>query len=195
MYDGVEAYPLSWPVGWPRTKSRKQAAFAEHTLAEARDFILSELRLLHGHDVIVSTNVSLRKDGLLRSGKINVTDPGVAVYFELSGQSRVLACDRWNEIVDNLWAIGKHIEALRGQQRWGVGTVEQAFAGYMALPAPETAWWEVLGVDRNASLDIIQTAYRNKAKVTHPDAGGSSEAFQRVQNAWDAARKEREGKE
>jgi hypothetical protein len=107
----------------------------------------------------------------------------------LSGHPRVLACDRWYQVVDNLWAIGKHIEALRGQQRWGVGTVEQAFAGYDALPAPKTAWWEILGVDQNASLEEIQTAYRRKAKETHPDAGGSQEEFLRVQAAWEAARK------
>jgi hypothetical protein len=192
-FDGVEAYPLSWPVGWPRAKNNRRvtASFYEHTLAEARDFVLGELRRLGAKNPVISTNVPLRRDGLLRSGKIKVDDPGAAVYFVLSNQPRVLACDKWSDVVDNLWAIGKHIEAIRGQQRWGVGTVDQAFAGYDALPAPKTGWWQILGVDKNASLDEIQTAYREKAKATHPDHGGDQEEFLRIQRAWEQAKEER----
>lgn len=195
MFDGINAYPLSWPMGWKRTDPyrRKQSQFAARSLATARDYVLSELRMLRGRNPIVSTNVMLRQDGLPKSGQKNPIDPGVAVYFVLNNQPRVLACDKWRTVEDNLWAIGKHIEAIRGQDRWGVGTVDQAFAGYDALPAPRTAWWEVLGVPKNASRDEIQAAYRKAAKETHPDAGGSEDAFLKVQAAWEAALKGGEG--
>lgn len=73
-------------------------------------------------------------------------DRGAAVYFEMKGKPVSLACDKWNRVEDNIWAIAKHIEALRGQQRWGVGSIEQAFRGYTALPAigesSASEWWK-----------------------------------------------------
>lgn len=189
MNDGVEAYPLTWPVGWRRTSpdQRKASAFASRTLADARDAVLVELRRLGAKATIISTNMPLRRDGLPYSSGRRSDDPGVAVYFTLSGAPKVLACDRWRTVEDNLWAIAKHIEAIRGQERWGVGTVEQAFMGYDALPAPKTAWWEILGVDRNATDEEIRAAYRQRVKETHPDAGGSEEEFLKVQAAFEAA--------
>ena len=44
----------------------------------------------------------------------------------------------------------------------------------------------VPGVGRDATAAEIRAAYRRAAKLAHPDLGGSSEAFQRVQAAADA---------
>jgi curved DNA-binding protein CbpA len=44
----------------------------------------------------------------------------------------------------------------------------------------------VLGVGRDATAAEIRAAYRKAAKLAHPDLGGSSEAFRRVQAAVDA---------
>lgn len=187
-FDGVNAYPLSWPVGWERTAAfkRRRSQFASRSLASARAFVLDELRLMKAQGLVISTNVELRRDGLPRSGRRQPEDPGVAVYFNLNAQPKVLACDRWHTVEENLWAIGKHIEALRGQQRWGVGTLEQAFRGYDALPSPKVTWWEVLEVDPQATPEEVLRAYRRKARACHPDAGGSADAFLGIQAAWDA---------
>ncbi len=40
--------------------------------------------------------------------------------------------------------------------------------------------YETLGVDRDASPEDIRSAYRKRAKETHPDAGGTTEQFQAV---------------
>lgn len=193
MAEGVDAYPLTWPTGWPRTlyHRRQLARFADRSLAKARDFVLNELRLLGARNVVLSTNVALRRDGLPKSGQGRPDDPGAAVYFVLNGKPRVLACDKWTQVEDNLWAIGLHIESIRGQQRWGVGTLDQAFSGYAALPEPSMSWWDVLGVNRDASKDTVQAAYRRLAKQNHPDVGGDKDQFIRVQTAWERARKER----
>jgi hypothetical protein len=42
---------------------------------------------------------------------------------------------------------------------------------------------EVLGVKRSAGAEEIRAAYRRAAKTTHPDSGGSNEAFRRIQMA------------
>ncbi len=196
MFEGIDAYPLTWPVGWPRTADhhRKLAQFADRSLASAREIVLDELRLLKARNPILSTNVILRRDGFPRSGQRNPNDPGVAVYFALGDQPKVLACDKWTLVEDNLWAIAKHVGAIRGQQRWGVGTVDQAFMGYDALPAPASAWWEVLEVAQDAGAEAVREAYRRLAKRYHPDAGGSSEAFLRIQKAYERFRDESGGK-
>ena len=52
----------------------------------------------------------------------------------------------------------------------------KAFTGFVALPAPKSPW-EVIGVQRGASLDEIETAFRAKAKRLHSDAGGNDAAM------------------
>jgi hypothetical protein len=100
-------------------------------------------------------------------------DRGAAVYFTLKGQQMCFACDRWDCVADNIQAIRKTIEALRGIERWGTGDmVQQAFNGFVALPAPPSAW-KVLGVKPGASWTEINEAYREKAKKAHSDVGGS----------------------
>lgn len=82
--------------------------------------------------------------------------------------------------------IAAHIEALRGQERWGVADLRQAFAGHVALPAPEQ-WWQILGVGMQATRTEILAAWRDKARTAHPDAGGSDAAMARLNAARDEA--------
>ena len=48
-----------------------------------------------------------------------------------------------------------------------------------------TNFYDVLGVSRSASDADVRDAYRRKVKTTHPDAGGSAEAFREVQEAYE----------
>ena len=45
--------------------------------------------------------------------------------------------------------------------------------------------YEVLGVSRDADLATIRRAYRKKVRATHPDGGGSVEAFNELKTAYD----------
>lgn len=199
------AYPLSWPTGWPRASTRKASRFPDRiSVAQATDGLSEELRLLGvpDWDWILSTNLELRLDGLPRSNQRAPADPGVAVYFNLRDRKtgkrepRVLACDCWNRVEHNIRAITKHIEALRGMDRWGVGSVEQAFSGYKALPAPgeSTArpWWTVLNCDQAASEDVVRARYRAAVLETHPDRlHGDRHTFEQVTAAWSEFKRER----
>lgn len=193
------AYPLSWPEGWPRTakQQRRMSRFSRshafaarwHSMNEARELLAGELRRLGARKCVLSTNVPLRLDGAPYANQKQPDDTGAAVYFELKGRPVSLACDRWLHVEDNVWAIGRHIEALRAQERWGVGSIERAFSGYQALPAvgesSASDWWKTLGVPVNATVDQVRDAYRVLVKKHHPDRGGDAEMFRRLQAAME----------
>ena len=189
-------YPLSWPNGWPRTAPHRICSprFETKSIAVVTDELWNEMQRLGASRIILSANLRLRQDGWPVSNQAEPTDRGVAVYFQLAGKEMVLACDRWNKVCHNIWAIVKHIDALRGQQRWGVGSVSQAFAGYTALPERSNMagpWHEVLGVEVTATVDQIKVAYRERAKVWHPDSGGDQERMAALNVAYEAAMKAR----
>lgn len=46
-------------------------------------------------------------------------------------------------------------------------------------------YYELLGVDRGASTSDIRAAYRNLAKVMHPDAGGTAGTFHLLRQAYE----------
>ncbi len=191
------AYPLYWPDGRPITPGhqRKTQTRFQTTFAAARDACRREIKLLGGSDVLISTNIPLKRDGVPYSvdwGKQmqDGRSPGVAVFFKRNGKELVFACDSWNHVQDNMHAISLTIEALRGIARWGTGDMmEAAFRGFRALPAPGESsgicWWKVLGVPVNSTRKQVADAFKILAHKNHPDHGGDSEMFQRVTEAWD----------
>jgi hypothetical protein len=159
------------------------------SFAKARDDLLAELDKMRAVKIVISTNIPLRRDGLPYANQREPDDSGVAVYFDWKRRSYCFACDRWDRVKDNIRAIGLHLAALRGQERWGVGTIEQAFAGYAALPDADrpSAWWEVLGTPQTASWEAVRSAYREKVQVAHPDKGGDRAAWDKIQTAYEQA--------
>lgn len=181
---GTQAYPLQWPAGVPRTNAPSHSPF-QATIKAADVAIRREVRLMGGSLPVVSSNLELRRDGFPYAGQRQPNDAGVAVYFLRRGRQMVFACDKWRKVEDNMRAIAKTIEALRGIERWGSSDLmERAFTGFEALPAPEQ-WWQTLGVAQKATREEINAAYRAKARAAHPDTGGSEAAMARLNSARD----------
>lgn len=191
----AEAYPLHWPVGWPRTdRWRRESGRFQAKMAASRQHLMDEIRRMGGRYPVLSTNVELRRDGLPYANQREPDDPGVAVYFEYDGKQMVFACDRWRTVAANVRAIGKSIEAIRGIERWGASDMmERAFAAFEALPPPgeekPPSCWSVLDITPAADVQAIEAAYRHAARKAHPDAGGSDAAMSRVNWARDQALK------
>lgn len=182
----IEAYPLQWPFGYKRTSWQENSRFAT-TFAKARDQIVKELRLMGAKDVIISTNVPLRQDGLPYAAFKAVQDTGVAVYFTFEKTPMVFCCDKWKKVEDNMQAICKTINSFRMMPEWGVSEMlKRAFTGFKTLPDVKSAkeWWEILGVSKNADKQTVISAYRNLAKVHHPDTGGSHHHFTEINEAY-----------
>lgn len=211
MKDDITRYPLCWPPGrlrtpaWDRTHSQfhrrtkvEGATFTQKaaiTLAGARRVLQKELDRLGAANVILSTNIELTRYGEPRSDRRPPTDPGAAVYFTYQNRDMAFACDRWVKVEENVRAIAKTIEALRGIERWGTGEmVQAAFTGFLELPARPmpAAWHLTLGVKAHASTEEVTEAYRALAKATHPDRNdGKDERAKEVNAAYEAFKRER----
>jgi len=209
----IPAYPLQWPVGWPRTPAgaTKAGRFAmkssgksflsmtDITIAEATRRVLGELARMgiDRQDVVISTNVTLRLDGLPRSGQAAPRDAGVAVYWQTSkGERRVMAIDQYGKVEENLAAIAATLDAMRAIERHGGAQIlDRAFTGFTALPAPgqRKDWREVLGFPAGAmpSFATVKIQYRSLARDAHPDrAGGSHAAMSELNVALAEAERE-----
>lgn len=208
MADSVQRYPLEWPLGWKRTRARRHGDFrmtredrtpegpkkrtTPVNMAVAVERLERQLDALGAKDSTLSTNVSLSLRGIPR-GDENPSDPGAAVYFSFRGKATVLACDSYYRVADNIAALAAHIDALRRIERYGVGTIEQALAGYKALPADTAANWRAVfgfSKDSRPSLDQLDAAYKQTAKAKHPDVGGSDLEMAHLNRARDYALQE-----
>ena len=200
-----QRYPLSWPFGWKRTPAaeRMRSPFRETATVERQEWSTTEQRAvrvsrkgdrkvtmrtavtrlqdqldrLGATDVVLSTNVELTLVGEPHGGRSTPTDPGVACYFKLLSADRVLACDKWATVEENIAAVAAHIDALRRIDRYGVGTIQQAFAGYSALPPPSEDnrpdWRKTLGFKEFSPVtkEDVQINYRALAKRGPNDEG------------------------
>lgn len=171
----IPHYPLEWPLGWPRRRSRRFGQFRKDgrwiNTEHATGRLERELEKLGAVDPTLSTNVRLNLRGVPR-GDERPSDPGVAIYFSFKGKATVLACDTYTEVSQNIAALAAHLEALRAMDRYGVGTIEQALAGYKALPADTAADWRaVFGLprDRYITKDQVDQAFKQLAREKHPD--------------------------
>jgi hypothetical protein len=197
----VSRYPLEWPIGWPRKPAsrRRVGKFKSGgswiTVWLATERLEHELQALGGKQATLSTNISLRLDGRPRSDE-KPTDPGVAIYFSYRGKATVLACDSYVAVADNIAALAAHLGALRAIERYGVGTIEQALAGYKALPADTAANWRaVFGFPAGSSPSKadLDRAFKEAARLRHPDRGGTEIEMAHVNRARDYALMELEG--
>lgn len=205
--EAITRYPLQWPIGWKRTKfnERVSGSFSETKWSQSSDSrtkrqvpvanttamerLERQIDELGGTDPVMSSNLRLRLNGApdLRE---EPTDPGVAVYFRFKTRATVLACDRYRRVADNIAAIAAHIDALRRIDRYGVGTLEQALAGYRSLPADTAAnWRNVFGFGESevVTSDKLQQRFRERAATAHPDKGGTDEMMMHVNRAREYA--------
>ena len=186
------AYPLQWPEGFPRSKSR-EAGKLKTPLAGALKNVRTSLDLFSKDSgkrvefIVLSSNVTL--------GAERPTDPGVAVWFTWDGLQLCIPVDRYSTPEANLQAIHHVIEARRTELRHGtLALVRATMTGFRALPAPGGRHWRrvlELPSDMAATPANIETAYRRLALVRHPDRPtGSTAMMAELNAARDAALKE-----
>lgn len=187
----TQAFPLSWPPGWPRHKGPQDSdqRFKGPTFQWDRVYrgLKEELTRIGATNIVVSTNQPLRGDGMPYAQQRNIHDVGVAVYFVRGGRQLVMAQDRFWSIVGNMRSLTMAIEGLRQMERHGGATMmERAFDGFLAIAPPEDCW-AILGLSHIPRINIgdatIQNYFRAKAREMH----GTGADMDRLVKARDEA--------
>lgn len=183
-----DTYPLKWPDGWKRTTAagRRRAPYKVSREAAVRE-LLGELRKMAARDVVVSSNL---RTGLVKDSESEVKDPGVAVYWlDPKGEARVLACDHWERLRDNVRAISLTLNSLRQISRCGASAVlDRALEGFRALPAARDCW-SILGLPSGATKTAIGERFRELSLSLHPDRGGDAATYAETTRAYHDALK------
>lgn len=160
----VDAFPLQWPMHVARTPAERRVGGSFMvTPGKAQEELIKKVRLSAGRDLIISSNVPVRRDGLPYTNAREPADPGVAVYFTRKGQQVCIPCDTYDRLWKNIRAIGLSIKDMRGPEMRGCAVItDAAYTGFLALPAPAQvrSWWEVLGIPRHTSEMVIDAVWK-----------------------------------
>lgn len=181
----------------PETKPRQPSPFSA-PWSTTLDLLGRETSQLGARLVVIQLDVTegdIRRDGMVLAGA-KVGHPGVVVSFEsrfgplryaadtYSGTSRYPA---WQS---NVRAVALSLEALRAVDRWGASKRGEQYRGWKALPATtgvtfpsadEALRW-MREMDGGAPADA-RTTYRRLARKMHPDAGGTTDDWDRLDAA------------
>lgn len=200
---------ITWPpnmrvkpiVAWPGAlaRSRQRSNFSA-SFGSTVDLVWREIHALQGRNVVLQVAMAdrdFRLDGYPRA-TARAEHPGVILTLDSKHGPLSYPCDRFDHWQDNLRAIALALEALRKVDRYGVTKRGEQYAGWKQLPGgtPTTppmskdeavrVMAELAGCTEPADIVnpyVIDRWYRAAAKRVHPDAGGSTEAFQRLQQA------------
>ena len=190
-------HPLT---NWPGSRSKPRRSPFSAPPQKTLDLLKRELAAIGATEVTIYADFrpsQIRRDGWPRMGETAHSN-GVILEFKLPGGLKVTyPCDAFDDCTDNLRAIALSLEALRAVDRYGVTKRGEQYKGFAALPPPivteapmtiDQAKEFVRGLANKTIphpdvwLDWDHV-YRWAVKVAHPDRGGDTKQFQRLQDA------------
>lgn len=118
-------------------------------------------------------------------------DRTVTLRYIKDDREVVLSMSKQNRAVDNLRVLYLAVEAMRMNEKRGLGEVIQEAYLQLAGPEPDMDPHELLGIRPDAPLEVAEAAWKAKMRTAHPDAGGSEEQVKKLNAAIEAIRKER----
>jgi len=171
---------LDWPQGFERTSAGERESASKYSVnyQQTKTELKREMERLG----VEAWNL----DDVTGTGG----DPGVVVRWRKDGTDYAVACDAYTAKRDNIRTLYLWINETRMRNQRPVETGQDDLAA-AALPrsdepvegaAPPHV---ILEVPPDASNEEVQQAFREKAKETHSDTGGSNEQFKRVKTARD----------
>jgi hypothetical protein len=197
----------SWPNGeYTKPYLRKSRYTFKGNYSSTLELLEKELGQLGAREVVIQLELNesdIRLDGMPRT---NATPKGPAVVVSFDSKHGPLryATDTFSDWKSNLRAIALGLEALRKVERYGITKRGEQYTGWKQLgagiemPAAQMTVEEAARflatvegsnnvADRAGVLlsDAYELnyAYKLAAKRLHPDAGGSTEEFQKLQEA------------
>lgn len=194
---------------WPGAETRdRQWSRFKASWPQTKKLLYHELEQLQAKNIVCQIAMreqDFRIDGSPRANA-KASHPGVILSFDSKFGPLRYPCDTFTEWQDNVRAIALAMEKLRAVDRYGVTRRGEQYAGWKALPASTAEL--VMTVDRAARVvadlayrtgegphpfgaaerilfnrNEYRDRYREAAKGSHPDTGGSSPEFQLLQEA------------
>lgn len=193
----------------PETAHRRDTPFTAGW-SETLDLLVREARALapfgldRTPDIVIQLDVPehvIRLDGGMRANT-RVDSPRAVVNLTTKHGPMRYQCDRFerphrtgSSWQANVRAIALGLEALRKVDRYGIGGSGEQYRGWTAIAAPaaadtpftiDTATEYVIrhGYGPSVLGLTIREHYRAACRKLHPDTGGSTTEFQRLQDAW-----------
>jgi len=191
---------LVWPYP-PRTRPRKRAPFRA-VWSSTRAILQKELAHLQARNVVIQCDAdasAFRLDGMLRADA-KLRSPRIILSFDSSHGPLSYPCETFDLWQANVRAIALGLNALRMVDRYGVTRRGEQYAGFKSLPGPNCEAGP--GMTDDDALELLRfyvggflpkypylgNAIRKAQRKTHPDTGGTAEAFKQIQCAVDALR-------
>lgn len=194
---------------WPGEKIRypKPSTFSA-SWTQTMELLDREVHLLDVKELVIEmaiTEADIRNDGWPYASA-RPSEPGVVVSFESKYGPLRYATNRFNFWQDNVRAIALGLEALRKVDRYGItkrgeqytgwkqlGSGDPIAAGEAPMTRDEAAQFigehsdanqsAIIAMKHDSEGDLVAEGYRLAAKKLHPDAGGDSVLFRRLQAA------------
>lgn len=196
---GIVCRPFDGPapvtVG---TQSRFRMGWEETTWNLAR-----ELRMLDAEKIVLELAVGerdLRIDGMPRADA-RLQSPAVRLSFQSKWGPLRYETGEFHHWQDNVSALARSMEALRLVDRYGVSKRGEQYQGWRAIPmstggeASIDTYGQAVAHIHSLVGDIYDEsdiegafqaeAIRQSLRLTHPDRGGTDEAFRKAVKARD----------
>ena len=180
-------YPLQWNPQISRSKRQYRSRFGSRSPSRAGIELEKELSLLSGTDIVISSNLKTKVDGGFYANQDRLEDSGICVYLKLKGEEKCFACDQWDIVADNIWALKLNVAAIRGMERWGGSNfMDGLFTGFRALPDPnDVITTSVQYFTDCTDKEQVRQRYKKLAKELHPDVGGDEKEFQEMKRQYE----------
>lgn len=173
--------PLEWPKDirpTPRASQRNDHGFAPHILlAQSINYLEQELEALKANGKLL---LDIEQPLIDRLRKTIGNRTGACLQFRYRSKGYVLACDRWDTVEHNVYALHLALRHWRNLERWGIGELPRLMYGFedsvMGIGAIQDSydtkllsWMEVLGLGPTCTLDDAIAVYHRRAKQVADD--------------------------
>src|SRR5258706_6483281 len=126
--------PLSWPEDMPATplaQRRSDHGFPpQMSFAESVGFLEQELKEMQTGAATLFLDVAQPLSDRLRKKVGSRT--GACLHFKYGERNYALACDLWQGMEHNIYALHLPLRQWRNMERWGVGTLPVLMHGFEA---------------------------------------------------------------
>ncbi len=186
---------LDWPAGWDRTpeSDREPNRSFEATLGTTTQDLATEMERMDVDAWRAEIANAHTKSNGLPLHNASPDDPGFVLRWTDGDEQFAVACDASPRLRDNVRTVYLWIHETRMRSQRPVKTGDTEFAAARLPPgdgddvaaasSSVVPAHEVLGVHPAARVSVIEAAVRQRKAETHPDSGGSREAFQEVVEA------------